>query len=1170
MESPRLRILILGTPVVTWDGVPVRIARQQIRLLLYYLAMQWQPVNRNTICQVFWTEKDDITARKLLREALSKLRAALPDPTVIVTESGDVYLDPKKVYMDGLEFKKLTDPLLESAEFKRDVVLPGWMYTDMRKALDLCRGSLTMEKATAGMSAGLENFLSLSGQAYDYIRLRIEERLASHCIAIGDLEEAIAWLSRTREIDPLNDDNNFLLINCLMDYGRSKDALEFITYLENFYAQADDQKLPETILAQRTRLLESHEITGKDTPEWPGIEEHPVPYVGREDLLEKLRNAYVRKGIVSIRGPSGIGKNRLLQEFYLNLPRKPRLIFCTGKPMVRCSPFEPIIEGFRAAVKPEEWLRLPLEYREPLKVLFPELRAVEKLNGIDGEHVDAAHDFLRICEGLHQLLILMAEKKPILLVMDIVVWADEASVEFLSYLSDRNFYKLYGLLVILSRKEESSPAFEIFVDRNLHLGTLEKIDVLPLTRDESAFLVRKMLGREPSPQFIEKFYLQTGGNPYIMVEGLTSLLTLNFNFDQYNSTSLYPIPDTIKALIDEKIRLLPESGLNVLRAGSVLGQYFQAEVVEAMIDIPSSEMIYALEMLEKLSIVSIRNGADGSVGYFFDHNQIREVVLQTMSPLRKRHLHLAAVNALTSVFGHKPELESIYACHYEEAGEPAKAFTAWLMAAEFARTRFSKSDRYFAYEKASKLISRLPHELLVENTDRLVTDWGNYAFDLTDVSTCLKIYNLCLEIGEQTQDPILLADAWNGLSRVYDMKLEFDAGIEAATRAQFYCDRIDHLALKLETLTRLAILYSGKTEVRKSIDYCEKVLEFETQVKTQREMDVMVTAQVQLALMYLISGWPRKTADIGEKVLNLSLLVKRRSAKVQAAAVLAAGQYYMGEYQKSLQNAMAVRDLAERLNYRWWLSFLEVLIGRNHLAFGEMDKSWIFCQSAMEREEPHKNNGVYALALSLNGSIFHLFGDTSHAEQMFEKGMSLEVKNFQTLDNFVQYARIRGSSEPILGIKLFEEIIEQAEKNGLGLISFQARLGRCLCSVLAQGYQKRIESEIDKIENDLKNRGVSISWLGEYIKALGEKESGNKDKARLHYRRLSGEGQSISNVWASLQGVYGLCALAESETEKEKNKKVLRGILAKIGEDATLPPLRRWFYIYRKKVLSSI
>ena len=905
-----------------------------------------------------------------------------------------------------------------------------------------------------------------------------------------------------------------------------------------------------------------------EPPEWPGIEESPVPFVGRIDLLEKLRNAYNRKGIVSVRGPSGIGKNRLVQEFYLNLLRKPRLVFCTGKPMEHCYPFEPLIEGLRAAVKPEEWLALPAEYKESLKLLFPELRGgITEVN--TNPQVEGVEDFLRICEGLHQLLILLAQKRPLLMILDIVVWTDEATIEFLAYLSDRDFYKKYGLLVLFSRKEESSRAFEVFVDRNVVLGTLEKINILPLTLDESAIFVQKMLGSKPSQQFLEKFYQQTGGNPYFIVEGLKALVSMNFNFQDFSPTSLYPIPDTIKALINEKTMSLSETAIKVLRAGSVLGQYFQAEVVEAMVEIPASDMIGALEDLEKFSIVSIRQGPDGTSGYFFDHNQIREVVMDEMSPLRKRHLHLAAVNALIKTFGHKPELESIYAYHFEEAGEPVKAFDAWVMAADFARTRFSKSDRYYAYEQAFNLIDRLSQDLLVEKVDNLVSAWGDYAYDLFDMDTCLKIYTMCLNVGEQTQNPILLCDGWNGMGRVYEMQFKIDEGIEAVKRAQFYCDRIDTLALKLDTIGRLSILFSEKGEIQKSIEYGESALEYLDLLKTQREMDSMVNILVQLGLMYLISGWPKKTVEMGDKALNLSLLVKRRAAKVQAASALAAGQYYMGEYQKSLQNALTVHSLAERLNFRWWLSFIEILMGRNYLVLGDVDKSWTFCQSAMKREEAYSNGGVYPLTLSLASEIFWLYRDTKNALNYCQKGMSLQQTNFQTLENAFMFGLITGETNSKKGVDALNGLIQLGERFGLELIALPARVAKCLIATSFGNFDD-LGSEIDVIMEEMAKRNFgTATYYCELIKARAENAAGNKVAARRLYQKIIGPEGHVTNIWVKLKGITDLMSIAESDAEKKVLKKELGGILTQIGEKSTQQPLKRLFYSFRKNLLEN-
>jgi DNA-binding SARP family transcriptional activator len=112
MDSPRLRVLLLGPPVVTWDGQPCKFTRRQQRAGLFYLACQTVPVARATVSHLFWPLIDEDNARKILREGLSKLRADLPDPSIILSDNGTLFLDPAKVYVDIKEYTTITDPLL--------------------------------------------------------------------------------------------------------------------------------------------------------------------------------------------------------------------------------------------------------------------------------------------------------------------------------------------------------------------------------------------------------------------------------------------------------------------------------------------------------------------------------------------------------------------------------------------------------------------------------------------------------------------------------------------------------------------------------------------------------------------------------------------------------------------------------------------------------------------------------------------------------------------------------------------------------------------------------------------------------------------------------------------------------------------------------------------------
>ncbi len=1169
MEAPRLQILILGSPVTTWDGKPVEISRRMIRLLFYYIASQTQPVNRSHLCQLFWPEADDSLAHKNLRESLSKLRAELPDPNLIIADDDEVSFDSHAVYIDGREFQTLVDPIVTKSTINSGEKLPDWMYKDLRKAMQMCRGGHILQGFSLPDSPGLETWLSLTNQGYDYYRLRSLEYLAGHCIAIGNLNEALDWLGKFAEIDPLNPENNYLILTCLKERGRLKEAADYIKHIERLHKTLNDEELPDTIAVFKSRLDEFRLIKQKDEElDWPGKEINPPTFIGREEMLKRLQNAYHRRGIISIKGESGCGKSRLLQEFFNNLPVIPRLLFCSGKPMVRCSPFEPIIDGLRNCVTAQEWATLPETNRRLLHQFFPELQEYNDTIEQVATESTSGEDIHSIYSSLYTVLIKLTEKKPLLMIVDIIQWCDEATIDFLSYLSDRDFFKRYGLLIISSRREEVNAAVEIFIDRNTMLYKLESIDVPLLTFEETRAMVQGFLGKDCSEKFLDKLFLSTGGNPYFIIEGLKNARSIDFDPDMYADDSLYPIPSTIQALVNEKTRLLSEKAQEVLQSASILGQKFQPKVVEKMVNLEVEELISVLEELQKFSILSIESGMLTDSQYEFPHDQVREVILKQLSPLRKRTLHLKAMKALLAVNGEKPELASIFASHCEQAGENNRAFEYWIKAGQFARSRFSKTDTYYAYRQASALIPVLKTDNAAELILQLITEWGDYAYDLSDVETCEHIYALCYQLGEQSQDPLLLGVGLSGQGRVLGMKMQFIEGIECIRRATYFLEKAGNKAERLEAAARLGILYSLNNQIVNAQQTYEDALSSILEPKTQREMDAFVNIQSQLGLIYILAGWPNKALEVAENTLNLSQLIKRRSGRVQALSILAAANYYSGNYVQSLKLALSGVTIAEKLNLRWWLSFLEIVIARDHFVMGNMDQSWVYIHAVIEREKGIEDKTALKSIYTVLGNIYRSFGDLEEAARVFHLGIEEKVQDMPTLENtYLLGLTLVRSHNLKTGAEMVSRAKIGAQEKGLGMIAINAHITEYMLDP-GMAQMEGQKHAIEQLTRDIEQRGLGTSRTALNIVngTLAQKE-GKVSEAEEYYKRVMAYGVDHSHIWIELlsyQYLIGLYPPGSAEQSACKGK--VKEVKERLRERCTLPQLRRLYSIFRKSL----
>jgi len=53
---------------------------------MFFLASYGRMISRNRLLSIFWEETSEEDARQRLRETISRLRQALPEPSVLITD----------------------------------------------------------------------------------------------------------------------------------------------------------------------------------------------------------------------------------------------------------------------------------------------------------------------------------------------------------------------------------------------------------------------------------------------------------------------------------------------------------------------------------------------------------------------------------------------------------------------------------------------------------------------------------------------------------------------------------------------------------------------------------------------------------------------------------------------------------------------------------------------------------------------------------------------------------------------------------------------------------------------------------------------------------------------------------------------------------------------------
>ncbi|GAA0242608.1 ATP-binding protein [Cryptosporangium japonicum] len=389
-------------------------------------------------------------------------------------------------------------------------------------------------------------------------------------------------------------------------------------------------------------------------------------------------------GLVLLEGEPGVGKTRLLEEAAADADRHGVLVLwgrCReGDGAPAMWPWLQIVEGVLDA-RPG-----PDRDRGPTGELAQLVRsrgsdAVEPARPVEGSQ-------FRLFKQVVDLLARTAARRPVLVLLDDLQWADAASLQLLGYLAEWLPERTLVLGALREHTVVADPELTRMLAAASRVSGHRRIRLGPLGPDEVAELVRREIGREPAPEVARDVHARTAGNPFFVRE-LARLLAVGGAFTAPVFTR-GGVPSTVRDVVRDRMRGLGDRTTELLRTAAVVGRDVDLRLLAAVTELDVATCLAALEPVHALGLLTTVPGDPFSVR--FAHDLVRESVARDLPQVRAARLHLAVADALETVDPGDGFTAERRAHHLWAAGplaDPARTTAALVAAGRRAAARYA-------------------------------------------------------------------------------------------------------------------------------------------------------------------------------------------------------------------------------------------------------------------------------------------------------------------------------------------------------------------------------------------------------------------------------------------------------------------------------------------------
>ncbi|MFU8872850.1 BTAD domain-containing putative transcriptional regulator [Micromonospora sp. SL4-19] len=722
LAAPRaaeLDFRVLGPLTVTGpDGAELHLGTRKQRAVLALLTLEaGRVVSLDGIIAGLWSDEAPSSATGTLQAYISQLRRVLEPhrsprtaPTVLLTREPGYLLAVRPDQVDAVRF----ETQVEAGRAALAADLPAEAERLLTIALEQWRGEPLLEFADEAFAMPVITRLTA-------LRRDATEDLIEAQLGLARNAQAAAQARVVLRQDPFRERSWAQLMLALYRDGRQAEALEAFREARAILDEQlglppgpQLQALERAILRQDAELAPTPRPAAPSTvPAPPSVldaQSAPDPrdagaqpaddlggmravgpaatakMVGRGPQLELIGDRLTaatrgRGGLLFVAGGAGVGKTFLTERVVERATAVGMVVAWS-----RC------VEGSNT---PAFWPWIQLLHAVPpspdSERLLAALTGVAESRQPAGDP-DAAR--FHLYEAVAGLLRTVAQRQPVLLVVDDVHSADAASLRLLTHLGG-TLSRLPILVLATMRAEPGDHAQPL----RETLGALanergvERVTLQPFSATDVRDYLR-VGGAEPDPVVVAALHERTGGNPFYLRELLRLLASEHpGGWSSREAVAESTVPESVRDVIGRRIARMPEETQALLRAAAVIGRDVDTVLLESAAALDYERV---LSLLEPAVASGLLVESPDGWNYRFAHSLVRDALYAELSRLQRARVHRRIGEALESLHrAGDPVTTGLLAHHFAAAariGAAAKAVSYARRAAELAEAQLAYDE----------------------------------------------------------------------------------------------------------------------------------------------------------------------------------------------------------------------------------------------------------------------------------------------------------------------------------------------------------------------------------------------------------------------------------------------------------------------------------------------